>query len=224
MSTGSLFGDRLEYLRRYFNILEKQDLATILQIHPATYSGYLKPPGEKNSRTPNYQDLLRIRRITGTSLDWLSGESEEPMWGPEVRSHRFRFRALAVANCGPQLDSIDRCRLVIADIRTALPALAEQNWYMPGLLYLTPEAYNTLVTVPDTDILGPQVMHRLSSFTGIPERWFRIGHASTLEAPADYGEYEPFVAYMVDSRIAPAEAMSSADSFRRLVETKRALP
>lgn len=211
------FARRIESYRKFMNIAEKRDMAAILGIEPGSYSGYTS-----GKRTPHLNDLVPLARTLGVSIDWLAGMSEQPMWGPDVQNLRPHFWQVARAADPRQLDIRDRCLLIIEEIRKRLPDLANQKWFLPGLLFLSENAFQELMNDPQTDHLGPQVATRLAMFTGLPEMWFMMGTAPEAECRG-FEEYIPLIAALIDNRVSPQEGLEMIGTIRRLAETKRAL-
>lgn len=212
------FAQRIEEYRRFMNIDEKQGMAAILGVDKGTYGNYLS-----EKRTPYASALAEMSNRLGVSVDWLLGQPHASMWSPRIHSVRPKLKALAKSNCGPPLDLLERCTLMLREIEACFPELAEQPWFMPGLVYLSASAYREIMDDPDTEMIGGQVITRLSLFTGIPELWFARGDAKYLDGIAGSDDWEPFLSILVERGISPQEALMSVTAFERHVQSKRAL-
>lgn len=210
---------RLERLEAYrtFMIMtfpEQKDLAEVLGVKPSTYTGYIK--GKRKPRS-----LLEMARTLGVSLDWLVGWADEPMWEPRVRLIRQSLRELARANSGPRLDYLERCTLILKEIQRKFPDLIkEKQWFLPGMLSLSQEAFQDMMNDPNADMVGEHVFYRLALYTAIPEDWFKHGNAACVESN-ELGEYAPFVSALASKGVSPMAAMQSLTALERHVKSKR---
>ena len=64
--------ERLIFFRKKYNLMQK-DVAEYLNITPQAYSLL-----EKSNRSPSYENLIALSNYYGTSIDYLTGRSDEP--------------------------------------------------------------------------------------------------------------------------------------------------
>lgn len=194
--------------------LTQKEMSHILRVERSTYTHY------EGGVTPKTLHMCRrFAETLGVTMDWLTGYSHVPKWGPTVQQFQVMLRSR-----GSSLQAVSvvpRC-LAVVDLMKQAPAPLCTDWFQAGVLGLSLPAYQELLS-QSQPLLGPQSVARLSVFSGLSEMWLMLGGEPQFASTLPPAEYEPIIIQMVERGLRPEEVLDAMEQLERYIHARRTL-
>lgn len=210
---------RLREIREWYG-LSVRDLASLLDVHFATYSKWEKTTGVANA--PRQLDTLaETAWRTGVSVDWLLAIPTAARWGPSVMMVR-RALANCIADAGT-LSSHERARWLVEQIQSAAPDLIIAR--RPETLFACDR--DTLADLFRGRLAAsPVATARIADMLGLSEDWLLSGRVAAAAA-ANLGEWGLVARRLEARQVGPSDIVDNMDILVNLIQTlkqRRASP
>lgn len=161
--------------------INKSQMARYLDRPQTTWSGYTSV--RPDARKPGLDDLLEIADSLCVTLDWLTGRTDSPKWGPMVDRLRAHLMQLAVSRQVKAADAMERLVQVMRAAGEFDPRFS-RPWFMAGVLGISEADYERIMQLHQSDYNLPyHALKRWESFSGLHYDWLTQGRHGALHQP-----------------------------------------